>query len=374
MRWRPHALYADSGNSTAGSSVEFAWRDDFEQEGCRCGLGSIHRTSTVGPSPIEPRFVMVPTVCDGRRAGAVRRISSPLSWGVTHAVLVREFVEPRFQIILEQELSRFQARRKLVGVARPNNGCGNRLVRQHPGDGQCHEAYAGLSCNGEELIDSVELPVMPITALIHLTRVAEGKAAAFGRRISPSVLPREEATGDGVVGDDSDSIITAEREHLTLYLAEQQVVARLNRVEPGEPERFAAPDGTDQLVGQKIRTSDVADLSLMDEIIERTERFVDRGRWIEPMQLIEVDVVGLQAAQGCVDCVENVLSGVAAVERCGPGASKAFRREDEAIPPSMKPATEDLLRAADSREIASERIDVRTVDEVDSPFRSSIEN
>ena len=38
----------------------------------------------------------------------------------------------------------------------------------------------------------------------------------------------------------------------------------------------------------------------------------------------------------------------------------------------MKPPTEDLLSAAHSREIAAERIDVRTVDEIDAALLSSI--
>ena len=112
----------------------------------------------------------------------------------------------------------------------------------------------------------------------------------------------------------------------------------------------------------------------MNEIVECTKRLVDRGRRIEPVELIEVDVIGLQAAQGGVNCAEYVPSGVAAVERRWPGPSKAFRGKDKAVPPPLQPATEDLLGATLGREIAAERIDVRGIDEVDAAFRSSIEN
>ena len=53
----------------------------------------------------------------------------------------------------------------------------------------------------------------------------------------------------------------------------------------------------------------------MHKIVESTQRLVDRSRRIEPMELIEVDVVGLQTAEGSVNGIEDVLSGVAAVER-----------------------------------------------------------
>ena len=52
----------------------------------------------------------------------------------------------------------------------------------------------------------------------------------------------------------------------------------------------------------------------MDEIVERTERLVNRGRCIEPMQLIEIDVVGLQATQGRFNGIKDVPSRVAAIE------------------------------------------------------------
>jgi hypothetical protein len=129
--------------------------------------------------------------------------------------------------------------------------------------------------------------------LIHLTRVSEGETTAFSRRFAPSVLARQKTASDGVVGDDPYPLLTTKREHFTLYLSKQQVIARLHRVESHVPESLAASDSADELVGEKIRTSDVTDLSLVDEIVEGTERLVDGGRWIEPVELVKVDVVGL---------------------------------------------------------------------------------
>jgi hypothetical protein len=133
---------------------------------------------------------------------------------------VGELVEPGFRIVLEHELGRLQTRSNLVGVAGLDDGRGDRLIRQYPGDGQSHEAHADLLGNAEELIDGVELSVVLIAALIHLTRVAESTATAFGRRITASVPPGQKVTSDGVVRDDPHTLLPAEREHLTLYLAE----------------------------------------------------------------------------------------------------------------------------------------------------------
>ena len=92
------------------------------------------------------------------------------------------------------------------------------------------------------------------------------------------------------------------------------------------------------------------------------------------MELVEVDVVGLQPVQGGVDCVEDVPPGVPGVEGRGPGWSEALRGKDETVPSSLQPATEDLLGATLGCEIAAERISVRGVDEVDAALCSPIED
>ena len=112
----------------------------------------------------------------------------------------------------------------------------------------------------------------------------------------------------------------------------------------------------------------------MDEVVERAERLVDRGRWIEPVELVEVDVVDLQTAQGCVDRVKDVPAGVPGVEGRRPGRFEALRGKDETVPSSQQPATEDLLGATLGCKVAAERIGVRGVDEVDAALRSPIED
>ena len=88
------------------------------------------------------------------RAGRVADLVH-LPRSVAHPILVRQFIEPRFQIALERELSRIQAGRELVRVARPHNRSGDRLIGQDPRNGQCHEARADLIGNGCRAIAGV---------------------------------------------------------------------------------------------------------------------------------------------------------------------------------------------------------------------------
>ena len=164
-----------------------------------------------------------------------------------------------------------------------------------------------------------------------------------GGGAAPGVLSRQQAARDRVVGNDADAFLAAERQHLPLDLAEEQVVAGLDGVEPGQAERLAPADGPHQLIGEEVRAADVADLALMDEVVEGAERLVDRGLRVVAVELVKVDVVGLQPAQGGIDGGEDVLAGVAPSKGAGPVAAEALGGDDETVPLALQPAAEDLL-------------------------------
>ena len=58
------------------------------------------------------------------------------------------------------------------------------------------------------------------------------------------------------------------------------------------------PEGLHDLPGGKIRAADVADFALTHEVGQRAERFFERRQRIEAVNLVEVDVVGVQALAG----------------------------------------------------------------------------
>ena len=135
------------------------------------------------------------------------------------------------------------------GLLAPHNRSGDRLIRRDPRNGECHKAHADFVGNGEQLIDGVELSVMPITALIHRTGVAERETTPLCRRlIATRCFPDKRPPAMGLSGMTPTPSSPQNGSSSALYLAKQQVVAGLHRVEPGEPERLAAPDSADQLI------------------------------------------------------------------------------------------------------------------------------
>ena len=99
-------------------------------------------------------------------------------------------------------------------------------------------------------------------------------------------------------------------------------------------------------------------LPAADEVVEGAERLVDRVSRVVAVQLVQVDVVGLQAPERGVDRGQDVLAGVAAVERRRPGRPKHFVATMKRSRLPREPAAEDLLGAAPGRQVPAERVDV----------------
>src|SRR5215218_1778832 len=134
---------------------------------------------------------------------------------------------------------------------------------------------------------------------------ASGSLAARTVRCSP---PRQRAPGDA-----SDALVEAEREHLPLLLAVDQVVVVLHRGEPGPPTRRGGVLGLGELPGVHARRAEVAGLAGPHDVVEGPHRLLDRGLVVPAVDLVEVDVVGPQPVQRGVDGGQDVLARQPAV-------------------------------------------------------------
>jgi hypothetical protein len=80
------------------------------------------------------------------------------------------------------------------------------------------------------------------------------------------------------------------------------VVRGLKRLD-GQP----TGEGVD-LLDVEVRRSDVPDLALLDELLERARRFRERDIRIGPVDLVEVDVVELERAQALLHPLAQPLA------------------------------------------------------------------
>jgi hypothetical protein len=186
-------------------------------------------------------------------------------------------------------------RLQLLGPAGPDDRRRHRRIGQDPRHGEGDQGDPLALGDFAELLHCGELLVVPVAVLIVAGRIAEGEPRALGRGPCGVVLAREQPTGDRVVGNDADALFGAEGEELTFDLAEQKVVARLYRVEAHEVAGLAPAERPRHLVRQEIGTADIADLARMDEVVQGSQRLVDRRRGIRRVELVEIDVVSAES-------------------------------------------------------------------------------
>ena len=193
-------------------------------------------------------------------------------------------------------------------------------------------------------------------------------AAAVGRRrLSGTVLPREDAPGQRAVADHADALVPAERQQLHLDHAIDQVVARLDAVEPHHVSPVTQPERPRQLPGGEVAAAQVAHLTPPHQVIQRVERLFQWGRGIPGMDLIQVDIVRLQAPQAGLDLLEDRRAGEPLSVRPLSHPAPDLGRQDHSVAPAVQGLADDLLAAAAA-------VDVRGVQKVDPRVERAVDH
>src|SRR5205807_4183311 len=112
--------------------------------------------------------------------------------------------------------------------------------------------------------------------------------------------------------------------------------------------------GVDLLRGE-VRGADPAHLALVDEVVERAERFLDRRERVGLVHLVHVDHVGAQPAQRALDGPTDVVRVAASLLGTLAHLAAGLCRGEEAIAPALERAAYVLVAdplPADARLVA----------------------
>ena len=170
----------------------------------------------------------------------------------------------------------------------------------------------------------------PDAFLVDDGEVEGGAAGVFGLLVFAGVLAGEQAAGEGAPDEEAGLFGFEERDYVALEVAAGDGVVGLQGVEAGEVFEFGDAEGFGDLPGEPIGDADVTDFALLDESIEGAEGLFDGGDEVVAVDLVEVDVVGLEAAEAGVDGVHDVTTGGAYVVFAGAGASVDLGGDDDA--------------------------------------------
>ena len=157
------------------------------------------------------------------------------------------------------------------------------------------------------------------------------------------------------------------REDVLLDAADQDRVRRLLGDEPLQVAVPGCPLGLDDLRSGVRRGADVADLALADEVGEGAEGLLHVGVGAGPVDLVEVDVVGAQAAQGVLDLAHDPAAGSAALVRVLAHRHEELRGEEHVVAAALAAPPDDLLGHAAG-------VDVGGVDEVDAGVEGAVDD
>ena len=178
-----------------------------------------------------------------------------------------------------------------------------------------------------------------------------------------SIFPRpgEAAAGERAPGDHADAFALAERHHFAFFLAIHEVVVVLHRDESRPAVAIGEVERLGELPGVHAARADVASLAGLHHVVERGERFFDRRFVIPAMDLVEVDVVGAEAAEAVVDFGEDRFAREAGAVRVGPHAAVDLGGEHDRIARGHF-----LEQLADDFFAGAIGVDVGGVEEVDA--------
>ena len=147
-------------------------------------------------------------------------------------------------------------------------------------------------------------------------------------------------------------------QHLGLDAAVEDRVGRLLGAEPLQAAPLGHPLGLDDVGGGHRGRPDRADLAAVDQVRQRGQRLLDVGVGVRPVDLVEVDVVGLQAAQRVLDLGHDPAPGVAPLVGVIAHRACTLGRQDDVVAASLERLAHDLFGLAAG-------VRVGGVDEVD---------
>lgn len=201
------------------------------------------------------------------------------------------------------------------------------------------------------------------------------------------------------IGEQSDALALGEFGKADLEGAVDEIIGVLDRNDARPMAELGGAQETRHAPGRFIGQADVTNLAGLDETAQRFERFFDRNfvalcrppigraacapkrkRAIRPMQLVKVDVVGLQPLERALDRMIDILgvengSGARGAQPIGVAAPGDLGGDDRliAVLARGEPASDDAFGRALRLSPWRNRINFRRIDEIDAAIERIVQ-
>ena len=243
-----------------------------------------------------------------------------------------DLVDPVEGGVIQRDRGSLQQVLQLLHGPRPDNHRGDGGMRHGERDGQRGQRAADARGKPGELLDGVELGGVFRDRGIEPVRAERGAARRQVDRLALPVPAGQEAGGERAPGQHAHPVALADREHRCLGAAGEQRVGRLFGPEPQQPAPLGHLVRLDDFLGRKGRAAEGPDLPGVHEVAQRGQRLLDVGRVVRPVDLVQVDPVGLQPPQALLDLGDDPPPRVAAAVAAIAHREVHLGGQDDVIP------------------------------------------
>src|SRR5712664_2165780 len=234
-------------------------------------------------------------------------------------------------VLGEFELDRREIVLKLVEAFRANDDRGYYRLCQEPCERETCRTTAMCFRDRSHHVEDIPGPLF-----VHDRKVVVSAARIFGLLVHPAVLAGQQATGKRTPYEQADLFGLQQGNDFPFEIAAGDRVISLKRVEPGQVLELGDAKGFGNLPCLPVRAADVADFSLLHQGVESAKRLFNRGHGIVAMNLVQIDMVGLQAAETGFYSVHNVAARSADVISPWADAAIDLRRDHDIVPRDVK--------------------------------------
>jgi hypothetical protein len=252
---------------------------------------------------------------------------------------------------------------KLLFIARADDDGRDGGTLDEPVEGDLGNGFAGFRGDGVERIDD------GIDVLIVEGRAVVGgvvETADFGQGLAAADFAGEASPTEGTPDERADFLVEAEGHQLPLVVTADERVVDLMSDVAGEAVTVRDGERLHQVPAGEIGAGDVADFAFANELVEGVERLFDGREGVEGVHVVDVDVIGLEAAQTAFDLAAQVITRGAFVVRAVAHAEGGLGRDKCLIAIAFEGFAEDLFGATVA-------VDVRGVEEIDADFKTDVE-
>src|ERR1700682_4845754 len=206
-------------------------------------------------------------------------------------------------VLGEYEFSRGEIILKLVEAFRANDDRGYYRLGQEPCDRKTCRTTAMCFRDRSHHIEDLPDPLF-----VHDRKVVVSAARICGLLVHPAVLAGQQAAGKRTPYEQADVLGLQQGNDFPFEIAAGDRIISLKRVESGQVPELADAKGFGELPCLPVGAANIADLSLLHQGVESAKRLFERGHGIIAVDLVQVDMVGLQTAKTGLDAVHNVAA------------------------------------------------------------------